>query len=261
MSSVLSVRVRSVVVVVGVLLAAVLAYAMGSIGGGGTQVRAAEGPPTTDGSAVREIVMKGAGEATGVPDQLSFKLSVKIEDTDVSVALNRANARMRAVFAALAEAGVERKDVQTTGLSIRPVYDYSDHAPPVIRGYAVSEDAGVLVRSLGDAGAAIAAAVDAGGNAERLHGLSLKIGDEDALMREARENAVVEATAKARQYAEATGQELGDVISIKEVSTRGSGPVRSFAARDLAGASLSKVPLRAGSADLSVVVSVEWSLV
>ncbi|HZJ07517.1 MAG TPA: SIMPL domain-containing protein [Nocardioidaceae bacterium] len=261
MSPARTVSVRSLGVAVGVLIAVMLAYAVGFNGGGAPEVRAAEAPPATTADPAREIVMRGTGEATGVPDQLSFKLSVHMEATDVSSALNQANARMRRVLAALTTAGVQHKDVQTTGLSIRPVYDYSDNAPAVITGYTVSEDAGVLVRSLGDAGGAIAAAASAGGNAVRLHGVSLKIGDEGALMRDARDNAVGEAQAKARQYAEATGQELGDVISVKEVSARRSGPVPAFAERSLFDtAGLSKVPVRAGSADLSVTVSVEWSL-
>ena len=260
MSSNGSISVRSLGVAVGVLIAVMMAYAVGLNGGGASEVSATEAPPATA-SPAREIVMKGSGEATGVPDQLSFKLSVNMEATDVSSALSQANARMRRVLAALTKAGVQRKDVQTTGLSIRPVYDYSDYAPAVITGYTVSEDAGVLVRSLGGAGGAIAAAADAGGNAVRLHGVSLDIGDEDALMREARDRAVGEATAKARQYVDATAQELGDVVSLKEVSARRSGPVRAFAERSLFDtAVLSKVPVRAGSADLSVTVSVEWSL-
>ncbi len=257
MSSVLTVSVRSVVAVLGVV-AVILAYSVGSTGGGGNDLMAAE-EPTPDASSTRQIVMRGTGKATGVPDQLAFKLSVNIEAADVSVALDRANARMRRVLTSLSKEGVARKDVQTTGLNIRPVYDYDNYGPAVITGYAVSEDAGVLVRSLEDAGATIAAAVTSGGNAVRLHGLSLKISDEDTLMRRARDNAVVEAQTKASQYAEATGEELGAVISIKEVTARRSTPV--FAARDsLEAASFSKVPVKAGSADLSVVVSVEWEL-
>jgi len=79
--------------------------------------------------------MKGTGEATGVPDQLSFELSVDMEATDVSSGLHQADARMRRVLAGLTTADVQRKDVATTGLSIRPVYEYRDNAPAVITGY------------------------------------------------------------------------------------------------------------------------------
>ena len=258
MSSVLTVSVRSVVITVGVLVAVIMAYLIGSAGGGAEVTPAAS--PTAGSSEVREIAMRGSGEATGVPDQLSFKFSVNTEAADISTALNEADARMRRVLRALNKEGVGRKDVQTAGLDIRPVYDYSSDGPAVITGYAVSEDAGVLVRSLGDAGTTIAAAVSAGGNAVRLHGLSLKIGDEDALMRQARDAAVAEATAKAQQYAKATGESLGHVISIKEVSAARPGPIPMYARTAMDSVSLGKVPIKAGSSDLRVTISVQWSL-
>lgn len=263
MNSVLTVSVRSVVITVGVLVAVIMAYLIGSVGAGGDEVIPAALPaavPAAGSSDVREIAMRGSGEATGVPDQLSFKLSVNTEAADISTALNQADARMRRVFRALREEGVGRKDVQTAGLDIRPVYDYSSDGPPVITGYAVSEDAGVLVRSLGDAGTTIAAAVGAGGDAVRLHGLSLKIGDVDSLMRRARDAAVAEATAKAQQYAEATGESLGHVISIKEVSAARPGPIPLYDRTALSSAAYGKVPIKAGSSEMRVTISVQWSL-
>ena len=260
MSTSPTVSVRSVVVTVGVLLAVIVAYTVAYTVGStadGTEVTAAEQPPA-DATADRQIVMRGTGDATGVPDQLSFKLSLNIEDTTVSEALNRTSIRMRRVAVALKQAGVARKDLQTTGLDIRPVYDYSDEGPAVITGYVVSEDTSVLVRSLDDAGSTITAAVSAGGNAVRLHGLSLKIGNENKLMREARDRAVAEASSKASQYADATGQELADVLSIKEVTSRRSTPAPAYA-RDMFDArAVSKVPIKAGSAAMSVTVSVKW---
>jgi len=252
-----------VVITVGVLVAVIMAYLIGSVGAGGDEVTpaaASAAVQTASSPVVREIAMRGSGEATGVPDQLSFKLSVNTEAADISTALNQADARMRRVFRALKEEGVGRKDVQTAGLDIRPVYDYSSDGPAVLTGYAVSEDAGVLVRSLGDAGTAIAAAVSAGGNAVRLHGLSLRFGDVDALMRRARDAAVAEATAKAKQYAEATGESLGHVISIKEVSTARPRPVPTYARAALDSAVFGKVPIKAGSSEMRVTISVQWSL-
>lgn len=259
MNSVLTVSVRSVVITVGVIGAVIMAYLIGAIGDAGADVTPAASP-TTSSSVVREIAMKGSGEATGVPDQLSFKLSVNTEAADISTALNQADARMRRVFQALKQEGVGRKDVQTAGLDIRAVYDYSSDGPAVLTGYAVSEDAGVLVRSLGDAGTAIAAAVNAGGNAVRLHGLSLRIGDEDALMRKARDAAIAEATAKAQQYAKATGESLGHVVSIKEVSAARPGPISLYDRTDLSSAAYGKVPIKAGSSEMRVTISVQWSL-
>lgn len=256
MRSTITVSVRSLVITTAVAISVAAAYALGSAQSGASPAFAAEASAPSD---VPSIVMTGTGEATGVPDQLVFSLAVHTSASDVSTALSSANAATRHVLAAVNGQGVARKDVQTTGLSISPTYDYSSDGPPVITGYAVSESLSVLVRSLPDAGSIIGSAVNAGGNAVRLHDLRLQIGDEDALLRKARADAFAAAKAKAEQYAEASGRQLGEVTSIREVhiAPHINGLYRSAS---LDAVALGKVvPIRAGSADLKVTVSVVWS--
>jgi uncharacterized protein YggE len=255
MRSTITVSVRSLVITTAVAISVAAAYALGSAQSGASPAFAAEASAPSD---VPSIVMTGTGEATGVPDRLVFSLAVHTSASDVSTALSSANAATRHVLAAVNGQGVARKDVQTTGLSISPTYDYSSDGPPVITGYAVSESLSVLVRSLPDAGSIIGSAVNAGGNAVRLHDLRLQIGDEDALLRKARADAFAAAKAKAEQYAAASGRQLGEVTSIREVhiAPHINGLYRSAS---LDAVALGKVPIRAGSADLKVTVSVVWS--
>jgi uncharacterized protein YggE len=265
MNTTLTVRVQSIMIALAVLVALLGAYIVGSSGRGAPGVSAASAPVAQAEAAApakkSNITMAGSGEVAGVPDQLSFKLAVNTRGSDVSSALAQANNTMRRVQRALLDAGVSGRDVQTADLNIRAVYDYSDDAPPVIVGYAVSQTVGVLVRSLKDSGAAITAAVTTGGNTVRLHGLNLLIGDVDSLVRRARDQAVAEAMGKARQYAEATGQRLGDVVTIKEVSASTPRPIPMALADEVYGGltqARSKVPIRAGRAELEVSVRVTW---
>lgn len=180
---------------------------------------------SAESEGARTIALRGTGESTGVPDQLTFRLSVRAKAVDVTTALDDASTTMRRVLAALGRADVRRKDVQTTGLSVRPDYDYFSSGPPVLTGYVATESVSVLVRDLRDSGVAIAAATAAGGNALRLSGVGLRIGDRDTLITQARDAAVAQARAKAEQYAAATGQSLGPVLSVREVRARGGSPV------------------------------------
>jgi uncharacterized protein len=165
------------------------------------------------------------------------------------------------VLGALRDEGVRADDIQTTGLSIDPQYDYSTEGPPILLGYGVTQRASVLVRSLADAGAALSATVEAGGDAVRLGGLRLLIGDKDALLRKARTAAVEEAKAKAEAYAEAAGRDLGEVTSVRELvaTPHAPQPYEVAAYRDALAKDLSRVPIRAGSSDLKVTVAVAWS--
>ena len=85
-------------------------------------------------------------------------------------AMDAASTTMGRVLAALAKAGVERKDVQSTGLSVNPEYDYFSYRPPVLTGYRVNQSVSVLVRDLRDGGRAISAATRTGGDAVRVSG-------------------------------------------------------------------------------------------
>jgi uncharacterized protein YggE len=238
-------------------IAVLVAYVVGSSQAASSGAQAAGDSSTGD---VANIMMTGTGEATGVPDQLTFDLAVSTSGSDVSSALHRASSTTRHVLQAVQAQKVARKDLQTTGLSISPVYDYSGSGPAVITGYSVTENVSVLVRSLPSAGRTITAAVQAGGNAVRLHGVRLQIGDEDALLKQARDDAIADARTKAEQYAAAAGRGLGDVTSIREV--QGSGRVivpATFRASADAAVTGGSVPIRAGSAHLHVTVKVIWS--
>jgi uncharacterized protein YggE len=207
--------------------------------------------------------MTGAGEVVGVPDQMTFRVAVTRKAADVSTAMDDASSTLARVLDALEEEGVARKDTQSSGLSVNPEYDYSAYGPPVLTGYRVNQSVSVRVRDLEDGGRAIAAATEAGGNAVRVSGIGLQIGDRDALMDRAREEAVEAATAKAEQYAAATGQRLGQVLTLTEGKaavrpTRDQVVEQRAYTADLA--ALKSVPVRAGREDLTVHVSLVWSL-
>lgn len=245
-----------------VALAVLVAYLLGA--GNPTVVTTAagtgEGTSAGAGERPRTIALRGTGESTGVPDQLGFRLEVRARTDDVTTALDEASRTMRRVLAALERVQVRRRDVQSTGLSVRPDYAYPASGPPVLTGYVATQTVSVLVRRLRDSGAAIAAAAEAGGNAVRLSGVSLRIGDREQLLADARDAAVEQARTKAEQYAEATGQTLGPVLSVREVHARGGRDVELSYGRAMMDLAAAAVPIRAGSEDLKVTVAVVWEL-
>jgi uncharacterized protein YggE len=256
----ITLSVRTFVIGLVVLVALVVAYLLGGSGSGAPAAAADDEEPAP--SAPRVLTMTGTGDAGAVPDQLSFSLEVHLTRTDLDAALDAANRSMARVLGSLEEHGVDKHDVQTTGLSMDPVYDYPNYGPPVLRGYRVSERATVLVDELKQGGAAVTAAVAAGGNEVRVDNLELLVGDTDAVMKQARDSAVAEARAKAEQYAAASGEELGEVVTISEVRAKPlPTPVEGYRADLGALARLdSAVPIRAGRDEASVTVKMVWHL-
>jgi hypothetical protein len=246
-----------------ILLGLLTAYLLGSAGGGEELARAAAPAAATE-SRPRTLSMSGTGEGTAVPDQMSFDLAVTLLRPDLETALDDASGKMNRVLAALAGLGIERGDVQTTGLSMYPVYDYHSYAPPTLRGYRVSQRASVLVRELRSGGRAVSTAVSTGGNEVRVSDIRLRVGDVDAVLAKARDKAVADARAKAEQYARAAGLELGEVVTLHEVGPRARQAMeRGYLVENQRGAAdmaALPMPVRAGKDSTKVTVQVVWEL-
>jgi len=251
---------KSLLVVLVVALAVLAAYLLGNEGASAQAASTTSVDTTAGATQARSgtLVSTGTGRTVGVPDELTFTLSVGLVRPSLGTALAEANATMGHVLARLDDLGVPRSDVQTTGLQMYAVYDYHAYGPPTLRGYRVSQRAQVLVHDLARGGRAVTAAVAAGGNAVRVGNIGLRIADTEALLAKSRTAAVKEATAKAREYAAATGQTLGPVVSLREVHTTApAAQPLQFQRAALDG--VAPLPIRAGKDRLAVTVRVVWS--
>jgi len=200
------------------------------------------------------ITVEGRASVAGTPDTLRLDMSVVVSALSVSAALASANRSANAVQRSLLGSGVQKKDLQTSGLNISPDYDFSTAGAPRLKGYQVTESLTAKLRDLGRAGDAIGKAVGAGGDAVRVNGISLDLEDNSALVSAARDKAFAQARAKAEQYAKAAGRTLGDVVRIAE-DVAGSSPTPFAPAQARA-----SVPIQPGSQDVSVSVTVVFAM-
>jgi len=264
MNSTVTVSVKGLLLTGLVLLALVTSYLLGGGGGGAAPAQAQAQPSDQAAGATAEpgtLRMVGSGEATMVPDQLTFALSVTDKQTELDQALARSSASMRRVLAALRTHGVRTVDVQTTGLQMYPEYDYPNYGPPVLTGYRVTQKARVTVRDLALGGQAVTTAVETGGNGVRASDIRLGVSDPAAALDRARDAAVADATARAERYAAATGTELGDVLALREVTGDRSSQRRDwhFNAQRAVLDELATMPIRAGKEDLGIEVEIVWA--
>jgi uncharacterized protein len=216
-------------------------------------------PSTTPAIAGSGITVGGRADVAGTPDTLRLDLSVVATAPSVSEALASANRSAGAVQKSLLSSGVQRKDLQTSGLDIQPSYDYPNGGTPRLRGYQVSETLSAKLRDLGRAGDAIGKSVGVGGDAVRVNGISLDLEDSGAMVSMARDKAFADAKAKAEQYARAAGRGLGEVISITEDVSTPSPIAMPYAAMDSAKLAAS-VPIQPGTQNVGVGVTVVFSM-
>lgn len=227
------------------------------IAGGGPSTVTGPAPAASAGG----ITVSGTGRVTGTPDTVLVNMGLSVSAGNVSEALASANAKTDAVQKVFVSRGVDAKDLQTSGLNIYPNYTNGGSGAPTITGYQVSENLSVKLRDLSKAGDTITAAVAAGGDAVRVDGVSLDLQDTSPLVSAARDRAFGAAKTEAAQYAKDAGVPLGRVVSISDVFSQNPMPVYgNFASGSGMVAAPASVPIKPGSQDVAVTVTVVFAL-
>jgi hypothetical protein len=202
------------------------------------------------------IVVSGTGRVAVEPDTADLRLGVLVVRSTVEEARTEAATTMGAILAAAAVAGVERRDVRTTLLSVQPRYDYRDGKPPTLTGYELANIVEVVVRDLAGLGDVLDATLAAG--ATSMDGLAFRVADPAPAEREARVRAMAEARARADVLAEAAGLSIVGVTDIVEGPVgRPPVPFAAKAERMMLAADAS-TPVEAGSLEIAVTVTVTY---
>jgi len=160
------------------------------------------------------IMINATGEAFGKPDVAQVSVSVVKKAYTVLEAQKAHTESMNKVVQYLKDAGVEEKDIKTTNYNIYPQYDYIKDQGQVFRGYEVSQNLQVKIRNLDDVGEILGGVTNAGAN--QVGGINFVIDDEDALVAEARKQAIEKAKAKADQLVEDLDVKIVRLLSFSE---------------------------------------------
>lgn len=238
------------------------------IGGGiaGLAVAIALGPALTPRQIVAQsdpttpehtISVSGTGRVTLSPDVADISAGVQVTAAKVKDARAQAAAKMTAVIAALKAAGIADKDIQTSNVSLSPVYDYSANAnPPRVTGYQVANTVTATVRDLDKVSDAIDGAMAAG--ATSIGGIDFRVDNQTGPSAQARDLAMKDAKAKADALARAAGVSITGVASISEQVSSTPQPIRLDLAAGAAAAPEKATPIQTGTNEIKIVVSVVY---
>ena len=210
------------------------------------------------------ITAHGTGVADEAPDLLTLSLGVTTSSSNAGAALADNNSRAQAVEAQLRRSGVAAADLQTSGLTINPVY--SNTRVPYLTGYQVNDTLVAKLRrragspSWVGAGAAIDAAAAAAGDAIQIQSLSFSLEQDGGLASLARGNAVRQAASQAMAMATAANVRLGRLCSISDTAQVAQAVYAQDLASSTAGsAGLGAVPLQAGTEQESAQVTAVYA--
>ncbi|PLK24288.1 SIMPL domain-containing protein [Novosphingobium sp. TH158] len=212
------------------------------------------------------LTLTAQGRVARAPDIAVFTAGVMSQARTAAEALADNSAKMNRVIAALRTAGIAERDIQTSDLSLSPVYGQQRPLPdgrmepeqPQVVGYRASNTVSVRQRNLKQFGRVLDTLVAAGAN--QIDGPRFEIDKADAVADEARTLAVRKARARADLYAAAAGMKVVRIVSISESGGYVPQPMMvnaRMAAEDFAGA---PTPVASGEVSMSVSVNVAFEL-
>ncbi|GMM93038.1 SIMPL domain-containing protein [Qipengyuania sp. MTN3-11] len=225
------------------------------------------------------LTVNGSGESMRAPDMAIFSAGVTSQGTTAADALGQNSRAMEQVIAALRRAGIAERDIQTSNLSINPVYrdpnreaalraqsgqPYVPPAPedqiPTIIGYQVNNTVSVRQRELGEYGRIIDTLASAGAN--QINGPNFQLDEPEPALDEARRDAMADARRKAELLAGSAGLRIVRIVSITEGGGHYGPPPMAFArmAADSAPPPPPPAPVQPGELEMNASVTVVYEL-
>jgi uncharacterized protein YggE len=204
--------------------------------------------PSSD--APRTITVVGQGRIRLTPDIAILNVGAEARASAVSEAKAEVDAQMSAITAALQEAGVADKDVQTSHYGI---HFEREPLSPVREGpalenqgaYVVSTMVQVTIRDVEQAGDTLDGVIQAGAN--QVYGITFSVADESAGQSQARATAMADARGRAQELAGLADLELGEVLSVSEIIGGVPNPAMLSAERGLGGGGFAPGELELGT--------------
>lgn len=205
------------------------------------------------------ISVSATATSNVAPDRAVVSAGILTQGRSAREAMQANATLMTDVFEQLDDAGIAKKNIQTSQLSLQPRFDYSDRRAPTIEGYDARNQVTVKSDDIEKVGPMLDALVAAGVNT--INNVSFEVKDTKAAKNEARTQAVKDAKDKAEAMAEAAGVSLGKLISMNEGSNATMPNFPSPGVRMEMAADMANTPVSAGEQTLSVTVSLSYSII
>jgi hypothetical protein len=217
------------------------------------------------------ISVSGTGDVYAKPDLAIVDFSVINNAKTVASAMADNTDKMNAVTDFMKQQGIKEEDLKTINFNISPHYEYYDaseciklygtvcpNGRQVLTGYDVTQTLEVKIRDLSKIGDIIQGGTDKGSN--QVGDINFTIDKEDDIKAQARQQAIEQAKAKARELASQLGIKL---IKIVNFSESGVVPYYDMSTKAIAplGAGASAPPqIQTGQNKIEVSVNITYEI-
>lgn len=233
------------------VLVGAIALAGCSIGGGDTY-QGVEAPN-------RGVTVQATGTAKVVPDGVIFQFAVTNLGESAESATNQVADLADKAREVLDNADIDDKDIATQSILVNEEIQYNPDGSQESLGYRATQSFVITIREEDEAGAIVQDVIAAVGDGIRVDGVTPTVLENEDALNQAREDAVDNAKAKAEDYADLLGIDLGEVQSVSEVSSPVvMGPVATAeAGLDSAN---KEIQVDLGEQDVTVTIEVRWGI-
>jgi uncharacterized protein YggE len=217
-------------------------------------VRAAQTPttPTTP-----TVVTEGSATVKRAPDQAWLTIATDTRDAQADAARRKSSASLRAVQDALRQAGLPADAIRTTGFSLMPDLEWNN-GRSTVRGYVVRNQIEARIDALDRLGQVIDAVNATGDTTVTISGPRFALKDQSEAEREALQQAVQAALARADAIAAGAHRAIGAIVKIEDHTV--SGPAPRFMATEGMRAAQAPTPITPGEIEIRAEVSLTVEL-
>ena len=221
-------------------------------------------PVPTLGAGETLLSVEARGEHKLRPDTMTITAATVTTGATAPEAV-RANAVLaERLIAAVRRSGVEARDVRTSGFTVGPRFARGEEnraqeedRPPRITGYVVANQFDVRFRDLTRASEVIEALFTAGAN--RVRGPIFSLADPLPARRLAEQDAVRQAMAEARNYAQSLGKRIGRILRVSERRNYGSEQMGDQIV--VTGSRIARTPVEPGELSVAADIFLDVALV
>ena len=212
---------------------------------------------------VPTLIVSGSGQARVAPDEAHVRLGVVAQAPTARAVQDQVSRTAGAVLDAIRKLGIPAEDVQTSGLSLSPLYSQvrqsNENQSPKITGYQANNTVTVRVGDLAKTGPVIDAGLGAGANS--LEGVDFGLRNDEAARAQALADAARAARAKAETLAKALGVRLGEILEVAEGGVSISPPPSPrYGMARMEAASMAPTPVSAGQVGVEASVTLRYRI-
>lgn len=212
------------------------------------------------------LSVTGEAQVSVEPDLAVVRLGVHAQEKEAAAAQGRVNETMQKVIAAIRQAGVPAEQVQTSGLSLHPIYSHRQPRPtddgpqePRITGYRAEITVTARLKDLKRAGPVIDAALNAGANT--LQGISFELQDDTQAKAAALRQAVQSAQVKARAMAAGLDVRMTELLDAAEGGAQIIRPMQQYDMGTMEMArGVAATPIEAGQLQITANVTLRYRI-